>query len=393
MFKLHRSGLLLVLCLVASQVTSPTLYAQGPSVDIWANPPRVLLAEEGKGYLEEVEGNLVLHLEGSPYEMGYQHGVLLKNHVRRNVRNILYGVGVVSSIESGKWFLDEIQSAYERLKPHIPKEYIEEMDGLADGAGIKREEIRLTNVFPELFHCSGIALFGKATEGGKLYHGRILDYMTGVGLDKHAVVVVYKPVGKHPWVNVSYAGFVGSVTAMNDGHIAVGEMGGRGEGEWDGMPMSLLVRKVAEEAESLKEALRIMRTTPRTCEYYYVISDGNGPDAIGIYTTPKVFQTVAPGQYHPQLPTPIDDTVLFSGSDRYKALVERVEKGYGRIDAAAMIEVMKRPVAMKSNLHNVLFAPESLDFWVANAKGLEPACNRKYTHYNLGVLLNERPVK
>jgi len=330
-------------------------------------------------------------LEGSPYEMGYQHGVLLREHVRRNVRNILYGAGAVSSIESGRWFLDEIQSAYRRLEPYIPEEYMEEMDGLADGAGISREEVRLTNVFPELFHCSGMALFGKATKDGKLYHGRILDYMTGIGLDKHAVVVICKPSGKHPWANVSYAGFIGSVTAMNDKRIAIGEMGGGGEGEWDGIPMSFLVRKVAEEAGSLDEAVRIMKTAPRTCEYYYVISDGNIPDAVGIYATPEVFQTVGPGKYHPKLPTPIEDTVLFSGPDRYKVLVRRVRENYGTIDAAVMMEIMKRPVAMKSNLHNVLFAPESLDFWVANAKGLEPACNQKYTHYNLDNLLNERP--
>ena len=38
-------------------------------------------------------------------------------------------------------------------------------------------------------------------------------------------------------VNVSYAGFIGSVTGMNEKQVAIGEMGGGGQGKWDGTPM------------------------------------------------------------------------------------------------------------------------------------------------------------
>lgn len=33
---------------------------------------------EGNGFLEEIQGSKVLHLKGSPYEMGFQHGKLSK---------------------------------------------------------------------------------------------------------------------------------------------------------------------------------------------------------------------------------------------------------------------------------------------------------------------------
>ena len=45
-----------------------------------------------------------------------------------------------------------------------------------------------------------------------------------------------------------------------------GEMGGRGEGNWDGKPMAQLVREVMENADTLEEAVEIMRKSPRTCE-------------------------------------------------------------------------------------------------------------------------------
>src|SRR6185436_15084926 len=161
-----------------------------------------------------------------------------------------------------------------------------------------KEEIRLANFFPELFHCSGFALMGKATAGGKIYHGRILDYLRGLGLEQNAVVIVNKPDQGNAWVNVSYAGFVGSVTAMNEKHVAIGEMGGGGEVQWDGKPMAQLVREVMEKANSIEEAVEIFRRGPRTCEYYYVISDGNSKRAVGIRATPTEFETVWAGEQH-----------------------------------------------------------------------------------------------
>ena len=53
---------------------------------------------------------------------------------------------------------------------------------------------------------------------------------------------------------------------------------------------------------------------------------------------------------------------------------------------------MKRPVCMQSNLHCALFAPDTLDFWVANADSQNVAANTRYTHYNLADILKpEQP--
>jgi hypothetical protein len=352
-----------------------------------ATGQRRVLATEGKGRLELIDGTRVLFLAGSPQEIGRQHGVLLKKQIRGLVDHILYGVGVGSSFEKGKWFLREIEDAQRRLVPHMRPEYLQEMDALAFAAGLEKEEVRLANYFPELFHCSGFALFGDATSGGRMFHGRILDYLRGVGLEQSAVVMVIKPENRHAWVNVGYAGFVGSVTAMNEKQVAIGEMGGRGEGNWDGKPMAQLVREVMERADTLDEALDIMRKGPRTCEYYYVLSDAKSRRAVGVAATPKKFDVISAGESHPQLPHPIKDAVLMSADTRYLKLVERVKENYGRIDAEAARALMKLPVAMTSNIHSVLFAPDTLDFWVANADAKNVASHTRWTQYNLRALL------
>jgi hypothetical protein len=47
---------------------------------------------------------------------------------------------------------------------------------------------------------------------------------------------------------------------------------------------------------------------------------------------------------------------------------------------------------MGSNIHSVLFAPDTLDFWVANADSQNPAAHCRYTKYNLAELLKPQPT-
>jgi len=350
-----------------------------------------VIAREGAGRLESVDGTRVLVLKGTPEEMGLQHGRLMKKEIHGLVDRILFGVGVGSSFEKGTWVLGEIESAQKRLAPFVDARYFREMDALADAAAVPRQEARLANLFPEMFHCSGFALFGKATTGGRLYHGRILDYLRGMGLEQNAVVMVFQPDQGNAWVNVGYAGFIGSVTAMNSKHIAMGEMGGKGQGNWDGKPMAELVREVMEKAGTLDEAVEIMRKGPRTCAYYYVISDANTHSAVGIAATPESFEVIKPGESNPLLPHPAEDTVLMSAGDRYEELSKRVHAGFGSFDDESARNLMRRPVCMTSNIHCALFAPDTLDFWVANADSEHPAAHTRYTHYNLAELLKAEP--
>lgn len=352
-----------------------------------ADGSRELVARHGKGRLERIEGTQVLFLEGTPEEMGEQHGSLMHREFHNLVDRIVYGVGIGSSVEKGRWFLGEIEEAQSRLEPFIDERYLREMDAMAAAAELHPQEARLANFFPELFHCTGFALHGEATKGNRIFHGRVLDYLRGLGLEQNAVVMVVKPDEGNAWVNVGYAGFVGTVTAMNEKQIAIGEMGGRGEGNWDGKPMAQLMREVMERADTIDEAVEIMRKGPRTCEYYYVISDGKTKRSVGIKATPEIFETVWSGESHPQLKRPVKDTVLLSADDRYETLVDRVEANYGKFDMESARSLMDPPVCMNSNIQSVLFAPDTLDFWVANADSENVASLTRYTHYNLRELL------
>jgi predicted choloylglycine hydrolase len=353
------------------------------------------VARCGRGWLELVDGAAVLHLKGSPYEMGFQHGALLKERVHSNLRNILNRDQSEQIAKVGPFTLrpsDVIRTIISIQKPYVPEAFVAEMRGLADGAGLPLPDVQMANFLPELFHCSGFALMNSATADGTLYHGRVLDYAIDWGLQDHAVVIVAEPDDGIPFVNISYAGFIGCVTGMNARHVSIGEMGGGGVGLWAGMPMALLVRNLLERAETLDDAIRLFEHTPRTCQYFYVVADGKTNEAVGMEASYGRFFVVRPGEAHELLPHPVKDCALLSAGERYEELVRRVQSGHGTFTAETALRLMDRPVAMSSNLHNVLFEPRSTRFWVAHASSdRRPAAEQPYQAFQLSALLARQP--
>lgn len=357
--------------------------------DYFVSPP-IKPKSLDHGQLLDHEGQRLIVLGGTPSELGTAHGLLVGDLVRQAVDSMVYLVGFIETVRSGEWFPGVLRDAWSRLSPNIPVRHRIELHAIADAIpNVSRAELELANIFPEYFHCSGFAVFGSATKDGSLFHGRVLDYMTMIGLQDSAVTFVVQPAEGHAFVNVGYPGFIGSVTGMNDQKISLGEMGGAGRGEWDGVPMATLMRRALEECSSLDEVLSLWGQSPRTCEYYYVVADAKVKDAVAVKATPNAFEVLRAGESHPQLGEGIPDTVILSADSRLRVLRERIAAAHGQIDEAAAVRLMDRPVSMSSNLHNALMIPEDHVLLIAHAVGNTPAAEGPYVRYEL-VLLYDR---
>ena len=210
----------------------------------WRISRAEVVARCGQGYLEMIDGYRVLHLKGTPYEMGYQQGTLLNDDCTSLFKYLFEGklkeakieyLGVKVPVQQA------ISAIFAVQRPNIPERFIEEMQGLADALHIDAQTVFAANSIPEFFHCSGFALLGEVTQAGTLLHGRVLDYGVDWKLQEYPVLVIAQPEGRIPFVNVTYAGFIGSVSGMNNQQVSIGEMGGGGQGKWAGSPMAFLV--------------------------------------------------------------------------------------------------------------------------------------------------------
>jgi hypothetical protein len=350
------------------------------------NPPQHP-RKTAHGELRWIGGQRVALLDGTPEQIGTAHGQLLKDEATRCIESVLYTFGTAHTIRTGHWFRHDLEDAYARLAPHIPERHKRETTALASSLDISDSTLQVLNVFPEMFHCSGFAVFNSATKDGKLYHGRVLDYMTTIGLQDAATTFIVRPDGYIPFANVGYASFIGSVSGMNTKAISLGEMGGKGEGNWDGVPMATLMRRALEECTTLDEVMQLWSESPRTCEYYYVFADGKTNTAVGVAALPESIEFIHPGQSHERLGQGIPDAVVLSAGSRLETLRSRVHEKHGKIDTKIGKWLMSRPVAMESNLHNVLFIPADGILHVANASHTHPAAEQPYIELNLSELL------
>jgi hypothetical protein len=377
-----------------------------------------LIAKHGKGWLERQQGFLVLHVEGAPAEMGEQHGALLKEHIQANLKSVL-----AAAMEMGKEMgmadpMPMVDMLWTQLAANTPPEYLEEMKGLADGAGVEVKELQRMVAVVEageiMRTCSSFCVWGKATADGKMYQSRNLDYTMDGGLQDHFMLLVAKPQGKLAFVSPSYAGLVGVVSGMNEKGIAVGEIGaGASEAErnFNGTPMPFLLRRVLETCDSAEKAAAIFETASRTAGYNFVFGDPGNQTARACETSSKYFavyrdntpqeQAIAGNLAQPdclfraegvcdqkRIQETKHDTV--GQCKRYQIMGKAIRADYGKIDSAKAIDIAKA-AAMNENLHSIIYCNSDRELWVASAQGMTRACDTEYKHFRMADLLAAQP--
>ena len=85
----------------------------------------------GPAYKYPQDGWIVLHIEGEPYERGYQHGRLMATEIAGYLKSLSYQQSTAAPADAWSLTRTLVSSAFLRK---IGAEYLEEMKGTADGA-------------------------------------------------------------------------------------------------------------------------------------------------------------------------------------------------------------------------------------------------------------------
>jgi len=237
------------------------------------------------GWLEERDGVKILHLNGSNYEMGFQHGMLLKEEVQQNLRAYLNYSNVS---------INDLLDIWNIMKDYVPQNYIDEIQGLADGAEVTFEEIAAANMVVIVgdMGCFGISAWGNATKDGKLYHARsfdqpftIKDPISGKYAHENSVLIVRNPDNGYASLCPSVAGTMHGGGGFNDQGIAVGQqVCWSKDYTLQGTPGQFRVQMVLDQASNATEAIDIL-TTNRDLGWNFILSDSNTPIGYAVETT------------------------------------------------------------------------------------------------------------
>jgi len=273
------------------------------------------------GWLEIRDGVKILHLKGSHYDMGFQHGDLLKDEIQRNLRTQM------AYFDTTRWTHEKIMEKYDYMKEFLPQEYQYEIQGMADGSGLPFEDIAVLNTIPAIFNhaaagsCCEVSLWGPRTVGGELYHIRgwdwridLQDPVTGTYFQENQILICRDPDNAYASLYPEFAGHIFSWGGFNEKGIAIGETTCLTEDTtFDGISAAFRMRMVLDYALSGDEAIDIISNN-RTCGWNFVISDGNKPDGTAIEQTANILYV---GKWN----DPIEGTKPFWRSE---GLVRRV---------------------------------------------------------------------
>ncbi len=425
-----------------------------PADEVVANLRKTAAVEKngatclGRARKKIMDGNIFLYLDGSPYEMGFQHGRLLAEEISRGVvpefANPLDSVPTYrDKTRIVKWFVMKYLEfkVYAPLERNTPPAYLQELKGIADGSGLDFRTVFIANFLSDMkmvmfkgditgkftiargvVSCSDFAAANKATRDGKMIIGRNTDY-TGQGRwMKNQTVFVYGPKNGLSYAHISTAGIIKCNAGMNEKGITVGgHFMGFDDAAAGGISFAILENEIMRKASSIDEAISILRNAKIAGSWGLFICDGKTRTAVAVEANSRMVTVRA-----------MKDDVLYLTNyaitekmakhdffrrknlfmrdiaGRYRDLGILIQRNYGRITPEMAAEFMGNhfdfvvnaerscgnSVGAISTITSVVFAPEQRIFWLAS--GSEPAWNNAYAGYDFkriihGDFTNDRP--
>ncbi|MHB8896582.1 MAG: C45 family autoproteolytic acyltransferase/hydrolase [Candidatus Geothermincolia bacterium] len=185
----------------------------------------------GKGYRFDSNGWIYVHIEGGPYERGFQNGRLVARELAE-IKKTLQHIMLDDTGQNWDYFVKAAERLYTQNKDD---EYLEEIKGIAAGAqsggtNITWQEVLEWNANMELTgywypgvlsgsysdgvdntHCSAFIATGSYTKDGKVVmaHCNWDHFVTGQFSN---VILDIKPTSGHRMIMQSFPGYIASMT-------------------------------------------------------------------------------------------------------------------------------------------------------------------------------------
>jgi isopenicillin-N N-acyltransferase-like protein len=378
----------------------------------------------------------VVHLWGTPYEMGFAQGTIRKEEIRKFVTETWAYLNselleALSGDRLPQWLKEMIvEKGMERAldwswrttEDFTPKAYFDEVHGIADATGMDFNLLYRLNMFPELSkaQCSFFGAWGTASKEGHAYQLRALDFDTTGPFKDWPQVTVYHPNEGHAWGQVGWPGNIGVLTGFSDQQLAISEIGVAfpdetfGQGmvpdtppeKVHGEPWMYILRDVLQYEDSLTGAQNRITNANRTCNLIIGVGDGEMGKSNGVQFSGYVANFYEDFNLLPVNETwhvPIEN-VVYNGMDWLcpgynQVLGDQLRKYHGSIDELVTMKNIL-PTAETGSLHIAVYDLTEQNMHVsfsrsAAADPSEPfnAYERQYTRLRMkDMFAQQKPV-
>ena len=346
----------------------------------------------GKSKKYKKRGVTVIALKGEPYEMGFAHGVLLKDEMNPWFKDALLWMKSHSFGTAG--LENTLKTRAKDVEQYIPGKYITELKGLAAGSGIDYELILMLNTASttaKAYFCTSVAVKG---HDGKLMRSRSAEGSIGQML-KPVVLFINQPSQGYAFASVTVPGVIGVWTAMNETGLNLGDHSiNRSPNNWKGIPNEILNRKIMEDAASVEAVGEILKIVPRSRPWMHMVTDS---------LNARIYEYDSEDIGHADMNS--DGLILTNYTHvlnigapyncrRFSSASNFLNNHRDRMDVLKLVELNRSAYisrvdefSQNADSHSLaIFIPQTLDFWIAVDP--PPASRGRWVGFNLKTELN-----
>ncbi|MEM3794755.1 MAG: C45 family peptidase [Thermoprotei archaeon] len=343
---------------------------------------------------QNLQGKLydVLEARGDPYERGFEYGSHHKALIRRLLdSHFSYYVKYLGFDKDS--VVREASLFEEPIKTYSDSVY-QEVRGMADGAGLKLDEILVLSAFNEVFYpklsklCTSFAVRGSATADGLTYIGQNNDEGIDPWLDGECVVLVRNRQRDAPDVlTYTYAG-VPAMMGINSSGVALCINALRFEAPRVGVPMLVITRELLNQKD-LEGAINSIKRANRAYSLNFMIGSPEG--IVDVEATPNQVYVTSSNEalYHANhYLCPVDGYAENRSGDYYKnssarcdRMAELIKVNLGKHTLNTLMDVLRdhggvhticshprsdvRKERRSRTLDGMIYIPEKREAWIA----------------------------
>lgn len=228
-------------------------------------------------------------VSGTPYERGLQYGKAVPGRVKRSIG--LYG-GTLDELGFEGAEKSRLIGEFAEQIAGFGAHYLEEMRGIAEGAGVSLDDIVLVNARTEVVAqarreknkpeaeddavdgCTGAVILKERSSTGRVIHGMNWDWRAECA--ETAIVLRVSREDGPDFMTFVEAGALARC-GMNDAGIAITANYLESERDYkqSGIPLVLIRRKVLEQRH-FAMAVRAVAATPKACSNNMMLSTSEG---------------------------------------------------------------------------------------------------------------------
>jgi predicted choloylglycine hydrolase len=257
-----------------------------------------------------------MYVSGKPFERGVINGKLSQQQIIAQEKAFTDQIKVMVPSERYLKFLKYIVGFMNRnLTKNIPEEYKEEIYGVSHAAtpefswiGTNYSRILNYHAAHDIGHalenmklvgCTSFGAWGGKTENGSMLLGRNFDFYVGDEFAVNKMVNFYAPDKGHKFMFVTWGGFTGVVSGMNDQGLTITINSAKSDIPTGAeTPVSLVAREMLQYAGNLKEAIAIAEKRKMFVSESFLIGSAADHKAIVMEKTPDKLAIYDPQQDH-----------------------------------------------------------------------------------------------